>query len=117
MPYVNFNLATQINDENAETLKSNAAAILQKHAGKGESWLYVRVSGGETLYFKGNKVARGGVVEIQLVGTLSGSQKQAITQAFGELLNNETGSTPDQTYVIFTEVKGENWGWNGQTFG
>ncbi|HHU51531.1 MAG TPA: hypothetical protein GXZ36_06910 [Firmicutes bacterium] len=48
---------------------------------------------------------------------MSQQQKQEITTALGRLLQKELSIPAEKTYVIFTEVKGENWGWNGQLFG
>lgn len=117
MPYLDFALAKPVSKDKAEWIKAEAAKIIQRHAGKGEAWLYVRIAGEQTLYFKGFPVDNGGIVEVKLVGTLSGSQKTEITVELGKLLQREFGAQPDQVYIIFTEVKGENWGWNGQTFG
>jgi phenylpyruvate tautomerase len=117
MPYVNFIMGNKISPEKADKLKSGAAEILERHTGKGENWLYVQVTGNETLYFQGRKVVNGGVVEVKLVGTLFAAQKRDITSELGLLLEREFFFAPDQVYIIFTEVKGEDWGWNGRTFG
>lgn len=117
MPYIDFTIANCITPEKMEHLKAGAAAIMERHAGKGENWLYVRVAGDEKLYFQGRAVTNGGVVEVKLVGSLSGTQKKEITGEICRLLEQELQTASNQVYVIFTEVKGENWGWNGQTFG
>lgn len=117
MPYLDFALSKPVSREKTEWIKAEAAKIMQRHAGKGEAWLYLRISGEQTLFFKGFPVDNGGVVEVKLVGSLSGAQKKEITSEICQLLQNELKMAPDQIYIIFTEVKGENWGWNGQTFG
>lgn len=117
LPYIHFAVAGRITPETAEHLKAGAAQILQRHAGKEESWLYVHLEGEQTLFFQGKPVTSGGVIEVKLIGDLSSVQKRAITAALSELLHQEIGAAPERIYVIFTSVKAENWGWNGSMFG
>ena len=117
MPYVNFVLAQEVTPDICERTKAEMANILQKHAGKAESWLFIRFDEEQKLFFRGEQVSKGGVVQIQLVGSLAGDQKRKITAEVCEMLGKELGTPAEQIYVVFQEVKGENWGWNGQTFG
>ncbi len=117
MPYLDFALAKTIGSEQEELLKAEAARIMQRYAGKSENWLYVRIAGGQSLFFQGKRVEQGGVVQIQLVGSLAGSQKKEIITEIGRVLESQLGIPKDQVYIVFTEAKGENWGWNGQAFG
>ena len=117
MPFVNYMLSSRITGETAVRVKKQTAELIQRHAGKEERWLLVRCAGEQLLYFKGSRVQNGGVVEVKLVGTLKAESKREIVRGITALLATELGTPADSLYVIFTEVKGEDWGWNNDTFG
>ncbi|HEY8345179.1 MAG TPA: phenylpyruvate tautomerase MIF-related protein [Bacillota bacterium] len=117
MPYVDYALAGAVSATQAEQVKAETARILSQYAGKPEQWLYIRVTPNQSLFFQGEPVSEGAIAEVKLIGSLSQQQKQEITAALGQLLQKELSIPAEKTYVIFTEVKGENWGWNGQLFG
>lgn len=117
MPYVDYALAGAVSATQAEQVKTETARIISQYAGKSEQWLYVRVNPNQLLFFQGEQVQGGAVAEVKLVGSLSQTQKQEITTGLGRLLQKELSIPAEKIYVIFTEVKGENWGWNGRLFG
>ncbi len=117
MPFVNYMLSSRVTDEAAVRLKEQTAKLVQEHAGKGEEWLYIRFASEQDLYFKGARVRDGGVIEVKLVGTLSSAAKRAIVKGISAALSRELGLSPGSIYVIITEVKGTDWGWNAETFG
>ncbi len=116
MPYVHC-LSSQKIDVAAEDLfKAGAAAALAEVAGKPENYLFVSLQGGQTLFLAGRRAA-GAVVEISLVGSLTKAQKKDLTARFSDLCRKSLGLSGESVYIIFHEVPGENWGWNGGTFG
>ena len=117
MPFVNSMLSSRITEETTAVLKKQSAELIQRHAGREERLLFVRCAGEQLLYFKGSKVQNGGVVEVKLVGTLKAESKREIVRGITAMLAKELGTQADSLYVIFTEVKGEDWGWNNDTFG
>ncbi|MDD3375515.1 MAG: 4-oxalocrotonate tautomerase family protein [Candidatus Omnitrophica bacterium] len=48
-------------------------------------------------------------VNVKLVGTITKEQKQEIAAQFTETLEKVANKPKDHTYVVFDEVKGENW--------
>ena len=117
MPFVNYMLSARVTEETAVHVKEQTAELIEQHTGKDEQWLFVRCAGEQLLYFKGSRVQNGGVVEIKLVGNLKPASKREIVQGITGILTKELGVQADSMYVIFTEVKGEDWGWNNDTFG
>jgi phenylpyruvate tautomerase len=117
MPFVNFMLSSTVTEETAARLKKQIAETIRQHTGKEEQWLLVRCAGEQLLYFRGSRVENGGVVEVKLVGTLNAASKREIVRGITSILAKELGTQADSLYVIFTEVKGEDWGWNSDTFG
>ncbi|HUI69315.1 MAG TPA: phenylpyruvate tautomerase MIF-related protein [Spirochaetia bacterium] len=117
MPFVNYMLSTRVTEETAVRLKEQTADLVRQHTGKDEQWLFVRFAREQLSYFKGSKVENGGVVEVKLVGSLTTASKREIVRGISRLLAKELGIQADSLYVIFTEVKAEDWGWNNGTFG
>ena len=117
MPFVNYMLSTRVTEEAAERLKKQTAELVQQHTGKDEQWLFVRFAEEQLSYFKGSRVQNGGVVEVKLVGSLQTASKREIVRGITQILAKELGTQADSLYVIFSEVKGEDWGWNNSTFG
>ncbi len=117
MPFVNYMLASEVTEEMAVRLKKQTAELIRQHAGKEEQWLLVRCAGEQLFYFKGSRVQNGGVVEVKLVGSLKAASKREIVRGITAILATEMDMHADALYVILTEVKGEDWGWNNGTFG
>jgi phenylpyruvate tautomerase PptA (4-oxalocrotonate tautomerase family) len=117
MPFVNYMLSSRVAEEMAVRLKKQTAELIRKYADKEEQWLLIRCAGEQLFYFKGSRVQNGGVVEVKLVGTLKAESKREIVRGITAMLAKELGTQADSLYVIFTEVKGEDWGWNNDTFG
>lgn len=117
MPYVDYAITNTVSAAQAERVKAETARIISQCAGKSEQWLYIRINPNQLLFFQGKQVKEGAVAEVKLVGSLSSAQKQEITIDLCQLLQEELSIPIEKTYVIFSEIKGENWGWNGQLFG
>jgi phenylpyruvate tautomerase len=115
MPYINVKTPFKVNEKEAEKLKSELAKVMLETAGKPENWLMIGF-GEENLYFKGIKCDKAALVEVKLVGTLNSSQKTSLSNGICNVLSTEIGVPSDKTYIVMTEVDGENWGWNGSTF-
>jgi 4-oxalocrotonate tautomerase len=56
------------------------------------------------------------VVNVKLVGTLKEEQKAEIAEKFTKTLEEVAGKPPKYVYVVFDEVKRENWAMAGTLF-
>lgn len=56
------------------------------------------------------------VVNVKLVGSLSEEQKAEISKRFTQTLEEVAGKPPQYVYVVFDEVKRENWAMAGKLF-
>ncbi|MGE5558449.1 MAG: phenylpyruvate tautomerase MIF-related protein [Bacillota bacterium] len=117
MPYISSVTSVQITEIQKESLKSKLAQAMQKTAGKGENWLMLSFRCGESMYFQGKKGDKTAYLEVKVVGTLSSAQKNELAAEIGGIYQEELGIPADKTYIVFFEVSGANWGWNGGTFG
>jgi len=116
LPYVNLTASVRVDEAAEDAFKSGAAAALSEVAGKPENYLFVSIQGGQTLFLRGQR-ASGAVLQVHLVGSLSRSQKKEVTVRLCRLCREVLGIPEEAVYIIFNEVAGENWGWNGGTFG
>jgi len=116
MPYVHCLTNQDPGTRAEEDFKAGAAAILAEVAAKPENYLFVSVQTGQTLFVRGQREP-GAMLEVSLVGSLDKAQKQEITARFCRLCQETLGVPGDGVYVVFHEVAGGNWGWNGRLFG
>lgn len=56
-------------------------------------------------------------VNVKLVGKLTREQKEKISKDISESLLKHAGKAKDHTYIVFDEVRGENWAKGDTLFG
>jgi len=56
-------------------------------------------------------------VDVKIVGVLSKEQKQKIAKDISESLLRHANKQKEHTYVVFEEVRGENWAKGETLFG
>ncbi|MBZ4656645.1 MAG: 4-oxalocrotonate tautomerase [Thermoanaerobacter sp.] len=116
MPIVNLITKEKIASEKKEILKKEFADVMYEVAGKSENWLMVRFTEEEDIFFHGQPLEEGGIVEIKLVGKLQRGQKEEISKRICDVLNKVLGYGKDSIYIVIQEIEGQNWGYNGSTF-
>ena len=116
MPYINCVTSKKLTEDEKETLKEKMGELIEIFPGKTEEWLYIGFRDNETLYFRGQKMERGAIVEVKLFGSQGRRQKDRFTAEICDLLMDELSVPNDSTYVVFQEVEDGNWGWNGALF-
>lgn len=116
MPLITSMTPKPLNEATKEILKSGLARIMEKVAGKSESWLMICFHENDTLYFRGAKVEDGAIIDIKLIGSLDPNQKKDLVKQICDLYAKETYCHSENIYVTIEEYEGKNWGWNGSTF-
>lgn len=116
MPFINSSVTVKLTDKQKENLKKKMGEIICTIPGKTEDWLFVGFQDEYTLYFKGKLQQKAAVVEVKLLGSISRSLKDSITNKICSAFSDEIGIPQENIYVIFTEVQDGNWGWNGGLF-
>ncbi|NJM66830.1 MAG: hypothetical protein HC851_14780 [Acaryochloris sp. RU_4_1] len=99
-----------------ETLLKQLSAQLAQHLGKPESYVMTAFEAETPMTFAGTTEPVC-YVEIKSIGTMSGTQTQAMSQEFCQRLETALGVPKQRIYIEFTDAKGMMWGWNGSTFG
>jgi len=56
-------------------------------------------------------------INIKLIGTLTKAQKEQIAKEFTDTLLKVAKKPKEYTYIVFDEVKGENWAQGEKFFG
>lgn len=116
MPYINCVTSKKLTEDEKKKLKESFGKLIEVFPGKSEQWLYVGFRDDESLYFRGEKMYRGAIVEVKLLGSASRDCKDEFTAKVCELLNEEISVPGNNTYVTFQEFSDGNWGWNGGLF-
>lgn len=56
-------------------------------------------------------------INIKLAGTLNHNQKETIAKEITALMEKVAHKPPSYTYIVFEEVKGEDWSIGGSLLG
>lgn len=116
MPYINSILTSKLSDEKKEIIRKELSSALQNILDKGEEWLFVRFEDNQVLYFRGQKSEYAAIIELKLIGSPTNDAKTAFCAKVCEIFSNQADIKPEDIYIIFTEVKNSDWGWNGGLF-
>ncbi|MDN5317307.1 MAG: phenylpyruvate tautomerase [Thermoanaerobacterium sp.] len=116
MPIINSITKEKLSDNVKNAIKTEFASMMMDVAGKSENWLMVRFTEGDDLYFHGEPLDKGAIVEIQLIGKLTKEQKEKISAKICDIFENNLKYPKDNVYIVIQEFTGENWGYNGSTF-
>lgn len=116
MPYINSNVTVKLTDDQKDKIKTRIGKAMNEVPGKSEQWLFVGFHGEYTLYFRGELQHSAAVIEVKIFGTQPRDVKDEFTAKLSTIFKEEAGISPENIYVIYTEVEDGNWGWNGGLF-
>ena len=111
MPYISTKTNVTITKEKEIVIKNKLGKAIELIPGKSESWLMVAFEDEVSLYFQGESEKPIAFVEVKLFGSASQESYSKLTKEITNILTEELGVSPDQTYVKYEEVG--CWGWNG----
>jgi len=83
----------------------------------GKPGQYVMVTFGHAAALMSGKGGEAAFVDVRSIGGLNSEVNRKLSQKICQLLQEVLGISPERVYLNFTDVKGVNWGWNGDTFG
>ncbi|MEF9934065.1 MAG: phenylpyruvate tautomerase MIF-related protein [Clostridium sp.] len=116
MPYIDSSFSGKLTTKHSEILKTKLGKAIEILPGKSEQWLFLKFKDGERLYFQGEELNNGALVEIKMIGSKSRDEKEALTKEICNIYNECLGIDPKHIYIIFSEVSTDNFGWNGELF-
>lgn len=116
MPLLKLETSVVLCAEKKTSLLSSLSRILAQDTGKPERYVMVVIKDGAAVMMAGGEVP-GALVDVRGIGGLGGGVNKKLSESVCALLQKECGISPEAVYLNFTDVKGENWGFNNSTFG
>lgn len=110
MPYINANIAKELNQEKIETLKCEIGKILNL-IGKSEQSLMLDIENGKTMYFKGKKEDCA-YIDVRIYGNCDCERKNKFIGALFNIIEKVADLKKENIFITFLEF--ENWGMNGE---
>jgi phenylpyruvate tautomerase PptA (4-oxalocrotonate tautomerase family) len=115
MPLFKLQISADITDEKKkQELLMALSKIASECTEKPEHYLMAIVE--TTSIIMSGTHAAAAFAEVRSIGGLNKNVTQQISHKLCALLQEAFGITPDRTYINFTNVTAENWGWKGGTF-
>ena len=113
MPIAIIQLETKVSDEIKGEIAKEAMKILSEVIGKPIKYCSSQVF--ESVGGFGGNVEPSVFIDIKSIGGLKGKQKD-LSDKFCTMIENKTTIKGDKVYLNFTELTGENWGFNHKSF-
>src|SRR5262245_52419002 len=115
MPLLRLETTASLSDDQRRQLLASLSKIVADTIGKPEQ--YVMVSIGQAAMLMSGKTGDSAFVEVRSIGGLSADVNRQLSQKVCALLAQALRVPQDRIYLNFCDMKAENWGWNGSTFG
>lgn len=114
MPFINVITSADMSADKIETVKTELGKAISLIPGKSEEWLMVNVNQSSNLYFKGNDNKNTAYVEVNIFGSASKSDCEALTGEICNIISSNTTVPTDRIYVKYEFC--DMWGYNGFMF-
>ena len=115
MPLLKLQTSAKIPDNKRDALLKACSRIVTEITGKPEA--YVMVTLEQVAGCLAGDITPLAFADIRGIGGLDKATNARLSASIGALLQDELGIPPDKTYLTFTDVPADHWGWNGRTFG
>ena len=114
MPLIKIEIPTDLQEEQKNKILTQASKIVSKNTGKPEQYIMVTISKAD--FAMAGAPASAAFVDVRGIGGINAENNGGISKDICALLESELGITPENIYLNFTDVPGQNWGLNGSTF-
>lgn len=116
MPLITVSLSVKVEDESKlAKFESDVSKAVGVALGKPEDWMMVETHTNVRLYFAASSAPAAKVI-VESIGGLNTENNNKITAALTKIMHEQFNIDPKRVYLIFTEKKGQEWGWNDATF-
>jgi phenylpyruvate tautomerase len=115
MPYLALATNLKISDAARKRFLREASKAIATGTGKPEQYVMVKLTTAEPMLFAGNDDPAA-FIEIKSIGFPPHSIP-ALTASLCDLVATCLLIPADRTYIVFTDVKPDMWGHDGETFG
>lgn len=115
MPLLKLQVSVPVPDSKKASLLKSCSSILAEATGKPEKYVMVLLAHADGACMGGKPLAAA-FVDVRGIGGLYDAINGRISKGVCDLLKQELQIDPQNVYLNFTDVPGQNWGWNGTTF-
>jgi len=115
MPLLKLETTVAVSEEKRKALLPALSKAVATTLAKPEQ--YMMISACQSAMLMSGKAGDAAFVDIRSIGALSPDVNRRLSEQVCQLLKDALGLAPDRVYLNFIDVKAENWGWNGSTFG
>ena len=113
MPFIDSKVTVALTDEQKDSLTKKIGAALTI-INKPEGFTLVGHKDNYTLYFGGEKLAKGAMISVQVFGEPKPEQTNEFTAEICRIYGEELGIPADKIYINYSGFT--QWGWNGENF-
>lgn len=114
MPYIEAKFSSKLSSDKINALKCGFGKAIECIPGKSETWLMVNIEDEKNMFFKGNNNGDTAFISVSIFGSTSADAYENLTKEICALVSSVTGTSPDRTYVTYSEY--DKWGWNNMNF-
>ncbi|BFU23825.1 Macrophage migration inhibitory factor (MIF), putative [Entamoeba histolytica] len=113
MPHALITLSADITEEIKKEIAHESMKILSEVIGKPISYCATQVV--TSVGGFGGKIVKSAFIDIKSIGGLKGKQ-EGLSDRYCKLLEQKAGIEGGNIYLNFTEMTGNNWGYDHSTF-
>ena len=115
MPLLKLETNVALSEDKRKDLLASLSRAVAGSVGKPEEYVMVSISPADMVM--SGKQGDAAFVDIRSIGGLSSGVNRKLSQQVCKLVTDSLGIHSDRVYLNFTDIKADNWGWNGSTFG
>jgi phenylpyruvate tautomerase PptA (4-oxalocrotonate tautomerase family) len=117
MPLINvYTSAEPLSDGQASALLKELSASLARQLHKPESYVLTCLVPGARMTFAG-KEGPSCYAEVKSIGGLTPQATKALSRELCATLQKALGVPGERIYLVFSDIPGQLWGHDGETFG
>ncbi len=115
MPLVKLHTSEPVPADRADALLKSLSSTAARVLGKPEAYVMVALSSGPMLM--AGKPGPAAFVDVRALGAMPGAKTGALSEQLTAILVEQLGIPGGRVFLNFTAFDGQNWGFDGGTFG
>ena len=114
MPLIRLETDIIMNKEKEIDLAGKLSAIVSEELGKPSKYVMATIS--TCCILLSGESGNAALLQVMSIGGLNASVNGSIAAAASCVLEETLGISSDRVYITFSDIRGENWAWQGRTF-
>ena len=116
MPTLRLETSATVEQDTRPALMQELSAAVARILGKSESYVMVVLEDQKPIFFNQSSQPAA-LAELRSVGTVSGEQSRALSEALADIVGRSLDIPAQRIYCESRGVPGAMWGYNRSTFG